>query len=54
MDYSLKKGSYIWAEAKEKDDLKCLDLTLEKIVDFNKKLVKYLETDDLKGYDVLL
>ena len=28
--------------------------TLEKIVDFNKKLVKYLETDDLKGYDVLL
>lgn len=49
-----QEGPHIWAEAKEKDDFEMFRPTLEKIVDFNKKLVKYLETDELKGYDVLL
>jgi carboxypeptidase Taq len=49
-----QEGPHIWAEAKEKDDFEMFRPTLEKIVDFNKKLVKYLETDELKGYDILL
>ncbi len=49
-----QKGSHIWAEAREKNDFELFRPTLEKIVEFNQKLVKYLETDELKGYDVLL
>ncbi|MFP4186772.1 MAG: carboxypeptidase M32 [Acholeplasmataceae bacterium] len=44
----------VWAEAKEKDDFSLFEPTLERIVTFNRKLVKYLETDELKGYDILL
>lgn len=50
----LSDSSLIWAEAKEKDDFEHFAPTLEKIVTFNKKLVKYLETDEMKGYDILL
>lgn len=47
-------GSHVWAEAKEKNDFAMFQPTLEKIVQFNKKLVKYLETPKMKGYDILL
>ena len=47
-------GSHIWAKAKEENNFDSFLPTLEKIVQFNRKLVKYLETDDLKGYDILL
>jgi carboxypeptidase Taq len=48
------QASHIWAKAKEADDFQMFAPTLEKVVEFNRKLVKYLETDELKGYDVLL
>lgn len=44
----------IWVNAKKHNDFESFAPTLEKVVDFNRKLVKYLETDELKGYDVLL
>lgn len=44
----------IWVKAKKNNDFEMFAPTLEKVVAFNKKLVKYLETDKLKGYDVLL
>jgi carboxypeptidase Taq len=50
----LSDSSLIWSEAKDKDDFEHFAPTLEKIVAFNKKLVKYLETDEFKGYDILL
>ena len=34
--------------------LNYFNLHYKKIVDYNKKLVKYLETPELKGYDILL
>ncbi len=49
-----QSGSHIWAQAKEKNDFEMYAPTLEKIIEFNKKLVKYLETPELKGYDILL
>jgi carboxypeptidase Taq len=56
IDYQVltANGSHIWAKAKEQDNFDMFAPTLEKIVLFNKKLVKYLETDELKGYDILL
>ena len=47
-------GSHIWAKAKDENNFDMFLPTLEKIVSFNRKLVQYLETDDLKGYDILL
>lgn len=44
----------IWAQSKEKNDFNLFKPTLSKIVDFMRKYVKYLETDKVKGYDVLL
>ncbi|MBN2299945.1 MAG: carboxypeptidase M32 [Acholeplasmataceae bacterium] len=49
-----QSGSHIWAQAKQKNDFDMFAPTLEKIVAFNKKLVKYLETPEMKGYDILL
>ncbi len=49
-----QEAPHIWAEAKEKNDFELYRPTLEKIVEFNRKLVKYLQTDELKGYDILL
>jgi carboxypeptidase Taq len=56
IDYQVltANGSHIWAKAKEQDNFEMFAPTLEKIVLFNRKLVKYLETDDMKGYDILL
>ncbi|MDY0074631.1 MAG: carboxypeptidase M32 [Acholeplasmataceae bacterium] len=48
------QASHTWAKAKNANDFAMFQPTLEKIVDFNRKLVKYLETDELKGYDILL
>ena len=44
----------IWAKAKNANDFQMFAPTLEKIVEFNKKYVKYLETPEVKGYNVLL
>lgn len=56
LDYEilLSNSEQIWAEAREKEDFEIFLPTLEKIIKFNQKLTKYLETDELKGYDVLL
>ena len=48
------QASHIWAKAKNENNFELYAPTLEKIVDFKKKQVKYLETDELKGYDILL
>lgn len=47
-------SSNIWAQAKKDNDFKKFEDTLEKIVSFKRRYIKYLETDDLKGYNVLL
>ena len=56
VDYSilLSKSHPIWVEAKLNSDFNLFKDTLKEIIDFNKRMVKYLETDNLKGYDVLL
>lgn len=56
IEYSVLMASsqQVWANAKRNNDFNSFAPTLEKIVDFQKKLMKYLETDTLKGYDVLL
>lgn len=48
------QASHIWSKAKQADDFSIFQPTLEKIIDFTRKMVKYLETDTLKGYDILL
>ncbi|HNZ50971.1 MAG TPA: carboxypeptidase M32 [Bacilli bacterium] len=50
----LSDSQQIWAEAKKAADWSKFAPTLEKIVAYLKKYVQYLETDRLKGYDVLL
>lgn len=50
----LGESKVIWHEAKVKDDFNHFAPTLEKIINYNKNIIKYLETDELKGYDVLL
>lgn len=56
IEYSMLMASaqQVWANAKHNNDFASFAPTLEKIVEFQKKLMKYLETDELKGYDVLL
>ena len=56
VDYSilLSKSHPIWVEAKLNSDFNLFKDTLKEIIEFNKRMVKYLETDNLKGYDVLL
>lgn len=44
----------IWAKAKENNDFKMFSPYLKKIIDAQRKIIKYLETDELKGYDILL
>lgn len=43
-----------WAKAKNASDWKLFEPTLEKIVYFLKKYIRYVETKEIKGYDVLL
>lgn len=50
----VSQSTHVWAEAKHNDDFSLFLPTLEKVVEFNRKLVKYLETPELKGYDILL
>jgi carboxypeptidase Taq len=50
----VSQGSLIWAKAKENNDFESYKPLLEKIVLYNQKLVKYLETEDQKGYNILL
>ena len=56
VEYSIliSKSQNIWAEAKVNNDYSIFKSTLKEIIDFNKRYVKYLETENLKGYDVLL
>lgn len=48
------KATQAWIEAKNKDDFSIFAPYLKQIVDIQKQMIKYLETDELKGYDVLL
>lgn len=50
----VSQASHIWAKAKEENNFEAFLPTLEKIVEFKRNYVKYLETDELKGYDILL
>lgn len=50
----VSQAPHTWAKAKNENNFEMFRPTLEKIVEFNRKLVKYLETPELKGYDILL
>ncbi len=50
----LAKANNIWCEAKTTNNYKLFESTLKEIINWNKKYTVYLETEDLKGYDVLL
>lgn len=50
----LATGENIWGQAKRSKNFQLFQPVLEKIVAFNRKYIKYVETDKLKGYDVLL
>ena len=50
----ISKSVPLWAEAKHKNDFKLFAPTLKEIVDYQRNLVKYLEEEHLKGYDLLL
>ena len=56
VEYSIliSKAQSIWADAKVNNDYKKFEPILDEIIKFNKRYVKYLETDNLKGYNVLL
>ena len=56
VEYSilLSKSQNVWADAKVTNDYKKFAPLLKEIIEFNKRYVKYLETDELKGYNVLL
>lgn len=56
IDYQvlLSKSTSIWSKARETDDFERFLPTLEKIVAYQRKIVRYLQTPELKGYDVLL
>lgn len=51
---TLNEAQVKWEEAKHKSDFSIFQPFLEKIVEYKRKEVKYLETEELKGYDVLL
>lgn len=50
----IAEASQIYKKAKTESDFSIFEETLDKIIQYNKKRIKYLETDELKGYDVLL
>lgn len=50
----LNESQVKWEEAKHKKDFLIFSPYLEKIIDYKRKEVKYLETEKLQGYDVLL
>lgn len=50
----LAESSHIWAQAKQANDFNIFAPTLDKILDTTRKFASYLETDELKGYDIYL
>jgi len=50
----LIQSAKAWQVARREDNFNYYLPILQKVFDYNKKLIKYLETDKLKGYDVLL
>ena len=56
VEYSIliSKAQNIWADAKVNNDYNRFAPTLAEIIKFNKRYVKYLETEKLCGYNVLL
>lgn len=56
IDYQvlLSKSSSVWADAKRQNNFEMFSPVLDKIIYYNRKISKYLQTDTLKGYDVLL
>lgn len=50
----LQESKVIWKKAKEESNFKIFEKTLDEVIQHNKKMIKYLETDTLKGYNVLL
>ncbi|MEG1710611.1 MAG: carboxypeptidase M32 [Clostridia bacterium] len=54
MDKILSQSAQIWAKAKNSSDFTLFAPTLERIIEIEKEMIKHLETDKCKGYDVLL
>lgn len=56
LDYekTLNEAQIKWEEAKHKSDYSLFEPYLQKIIDYKRKEVRYLEKENLKGYDVLL
>ncbi len=50
----LASANNIWKEAKLTDNYKLFAPVLKKIINWQKKYIKYVETPNLKGYNVLL
>lgn len=50
----LDKANQIYKKAKKESNFSLFEPVLDEIIKHNKKLIKYLKTDNLKGYDVLL
>lgn len=50
----LAKANHIWLEAKLTNNYKKFEEVLDQIIDWQKKYIKYLETEECKGYNVLL
>lgn len=48
------KAYTVYVQAKTENNFELFRPYLEKIVEYNRNLTKWLETDELKGYDVLL
>lgn len=54
MSVVFAKSGSIWEQAKLNNDYKTFAPTLKEIVEYQKRVTKYLETPSLKGYNVLL
>lgn len=50
----ISKASQAWADAKKQNDFLIFAPYLKQIVEIQRKIISYLETEELKGYDVLL
>lgn len=50
----INEAQVVWEEAKKEGNFQKFEPYLEKIIYYKRREAKYLETDKLKGYDVLL
>lgn len=50
----LEESNQVYKKAKKENDFTIFEPTLEKIINNKKKYIEYQQTDELKGYDVLL